>query len=37
MSNNNYNDDEIKEKLYALGNKKCISSEDIFGAREEKS
>jgi hypothetical protein len=37
-SKNRPNDDnEAKERLYALGNKKGISSEDIFGAREEKT
>mmetsp|Transcript_12844 Transcript_12844/g.12754 ORF Transcript_12844/g.12754 Transcript_12844/m.12754 type:complete len:161 (+) Transcript_12844:481-963(+) len=41
-SNNNHSlgaadDREAKERLMALGNKKCISSNDIFGAQEQKS
>lgn len=31
------NDFEAQERLRQLGNKKGISSEDIFGAREQKS
>ena len=34
---NNMGEDEAKQRLMSLGNKKGISSEDIFGAKEEKS
>lgn len=30
-------DNQAKERLYQLGNKKGISSEDVFGAKEEKT
>lgn len=38
-SNNNFGagEDEAKARLMSLGNKKGISSEDIFGEREQKS
>lgn len=37
-SNNNNNDEiDARERLKQLGNKKGISSEDIFGKQEEKS
>lgn len=35
--NNGENDDDAKDRLKALGNKKGISSEDIFGKADDKT